>query len=103
MQMINPNTELTLRLVQKTLGGDTSINVPGDNVGTDVISPWEGASDDKSDEPPVSPSNPSLSGKLLAYQQFSESKKQQEEEKKKKREKEKKRRKETEKIKEKSW
>jgi hypothetical protein len=29
-------------------GGDTSINVPGDNVGTDVISPREGASDDKS-------------------------------------------------------
>ena len=28
-------------------GGDTSINVPGDNVGTDVISPQEGASDDK--------------------------------------------------------
>ena len=26
-------------------GGDTSINVPGDNVGTDVISPPEGASD----------------------------------------------------------
>jgi hypothetical protein len=66
-------------------GGDTSINVPGDNVGTDVISPREGASDDKSDEPPVLPSNPPLSGKLvLAYQQFLESKKQQEEEKKKK-------------------
>ncbi len=29
-----------------TDGGDTSINVPGDNVGTDVISPQEGASDD---------------------------------------------------------
>ncbi len=29
-----------------TDGGDTSINVPGDNVGTDVISPREGASDD---------------------------------------------------------
>jgi hypothetical protein len=28
------------------------------NVGTDVISPREGASDDKSDEPPVLPSNP---------------------------------------------
>ena len=60
-------------------GGDTSINVPGDNVGTDVISPREGASDDKSDEPPVLPSNPPLSGKLLAYQQILESKKQQEE------------------------
>ncbi len=53
-------------------GGDTSINVPGDNRGTDVISPQEGASDDESDEPPVLPSNPPLSGKLLAYQQFSE-------------------------------
>jgi hypothetical protein len=49
------------------------------------------------------PSNPPLSGKLLAYQQFLDSRKQQEEEeKKKKREKEKKRRKEKEKTKEKS-
>jgi hypothetical protein len=53
-------------------GGDTSINIPGDNVGTDVISPQEGASDDKSDEQPVLPSNPPLSGKLLAHQQFLE-------------------------------
>ncbi len=53
-------------------GGDTSINVPGDNVGTDVTSPREGASDDKSDELPVLPSNPPLSGKLLMYQQFLE-------------------------------
>ncbi len=36
-----------------TDGGDTSINVPGDNVGTNVISPREGAYDAKSDEPPV--------------------------------------------------
>jgi hypothetical protein len=28
-------------------GGDTSINVPGDNVQTDVISPQEGASNEK--------------------------------------------------------
>ncbi len=55
-----------------TDGGDTSINVPGGNVGTDVISPQEGASDGKCDEPPVLPSNPILSGKLLAYQQFLE-------------------------------
>jgi hypothetical protein len=41
-----------------TDGGDTSITVPGDNVGTDVISPQEGASDDESDEPPVLSSNP---------------------------------------------
>jgi hypothetical protein len=53
-------------------GGDTSMNVPGENVGTDVISPRERASDDKSDEHPVLPSNPPLSGKLLAYQQFLE-------------------------------
>jgi hypothetical protein len=53
-------------------GGDTFINVLGDNVGTDVISPQEGASDDKSDKHPVLPSNPPLSGKLLAYQQFLE-------------------------------
>ncbi len=83
--------------------GDTSIYVPGDNVQTDVISPWEGASDDKSDEPPVLPSNSPLSGKLLAYQQFLEWKQQQQEEKKNKREREKKRRKEKEKIKQKSW
>ncbi len=44
----------------------------GGNVGTDVFSPREGASDDKSDEPPVLPSNPPLSGKLLAYQQLVE-------------------------------
>jgi hypothetical protein len=41
-------------------GGDTSINVPGDNVGTDVISPREGASDDKKDGPTVLPSYPPL-------------------------------------------
>jgi hypothetical protein len=50
-------------------GGDSSINLPGDNVGTDVISPREGASDDESDKPPVLPANPPLSRKLLAYQQ----------------------------------
>jgi hypothetical protein len=33
-----------------TDGGDTSINVLGDNVETDVISPREGASDDKCDD-----------------------------------------------------
>jgi hypothetical protein len=39
-------------------GGDSSIYVTSDNVQTDVIFPQEGASDDKSDEPPVLPSNP---------------------------------------------
>ncbi len=55
-----------------TDSGDTSINVPGDNVETDVISPQEGASDDKSDEPPVLPSNPLPNGKILSYQQYLE-------------------------------
>jgi hypothetical protein len=63
-------------------GGDTSINVPGDNVGTDVISPQEGASDDESDEPPVLPSNLPPNGKILMYQKYLESKHQQEREKK---------------------
>ncbi len=53
-------------------GGDTSINVPGDNVGTDVISPQEGASDEKSHKSPVLPSNAPLSGKALQFQQFLE-------------------------------
>ncbi len=66
-----------------TDGGGTSINIPGNNVGTDVISQGEGGSDDKSDEPTVLPSNPPLSGKALMYQQYLESKQKQEEEKKK--------------------
>ncbi len=48
-----------------TDGGDTPINIPGDNVGTDVISPREVASDDESDEPPVLPSNPLPNGEIL--------------------------------------
>ncbi len=67
----------------------------GGNVVTDVISPQRGASDDKSVKPAVLPSYPPLSGKLLAYQQFLDSKKQQIEEKKK----EKKKRKEEKKKK----
>jgi hypothetical protein len=35
----------------------------GGNVGTDIISPQEGASDDESDEPSVLPSNPPQNGK----------------------------------------
>jgi hypothetical protein len=38
--------------------GPESKDTDGGNVGTDVISPQEGASDDKSDEPLVLPSNP---------------------------------------------
>ncbi len=56
-------------------GGDTSMNVPGDNVQTDVISPREGASDGKSNEPPVLPANAPLSGKQLCWQQFLKAKK----------------------------
>ncbi len=69
-----------------TGGGDTSINVPGDNVGTDDISPQDGASDDKSDEPPVLPSNPPPNGKILVYQKYLESKKQHDKNKKKRKE-----------------
>jgi hypothetical protein len=71
-----------------TDGCDTSINVPGDNIGTDVISPGEGGSDDRNDGSTVLQSNPLLSGKALTHQQYLESKQKQEEEKKKKREKE---------------
>jgi hypothetical protein len=52
--------------------GQESEGTDGGNVGTDVISPLKGASDDKSEEPPALPSYPSLSGKLLVYQQFFE-------------------------------
>jgi hypothetical protein len=65
-----------------TDGSDTSINVPGSNIGTDVISPEEGGSDDKSDGSKVLPSHSPLSGKALLYQQYLESKQKQEEEKK---------------------
>jgi hypothetical protein len=50
--------------------GPESEGTDGGNVGTDVISPQEGASDDKSDEPPVLPSNPPLNGNILVYQQY---------------------------------
>ena len=42
---------------------DTTINVPGDNVVTNVISPGGGGSNDKSDGPTVLPSNSPLCGK----------------------------------------
>jgi hypothetical protein len=44
------------------------MNVPGDNVVPDVISPGGGGSHDKSDGPTVLPSNSPLSGKKLLYQ-----------------------------------
>jgi hypothetical protein len=67
-----------------TDGSDTSINVLGDNIGTDVISLGEGGSDDKSDGSTVLPSHSPLSGKALLYQQYLESKQKQVEEKKRK-------------------
>jgi hypothetical protein len=76
----NPNRQES----DVTDGGDTSINVLDGNVGTDVISPGEGGSDDESDEPTVLPSNHPLRGKLLVYQQYLESKQKQEEGKKRK-------------------
>jgi hypothetical protein len=48
------------------------MNVPGDNVVTDVIPPGGGGSHDKSDGPTVLPSNYSLCGKTLLYQQYLE-------------------------------
>jgi hypothetical protein len=78
-------------------GGDTSINVPGDNVPTDVISPPEGASEEKSNESPVLPSNAPLRGKALQFQQYLEAKNNK---KNRKRKKEKKQRKEEKKKKE---
>ena len=44
------------------------MNVPGDNVLTDVISPGGDGSHDKSNGPTVLPSNSPLSGKTLLYQ-----------------------------------
>ncbi len=44
------------------------MNMPGDNVVTDVISLGGGESHDKSDGPTLLPSNSPLSGKTLLYQ-----------------------------------
>jgi hypothetical protein len=44
------------------------MNVPHDNIGTDVISPGEGGSNDKSDGLTVLSSNPPLSGRALMYE-----------------------------------
>ncbi len=66
--MINTNK------VQKQIFGTDNPKRPelegadGGNVGTDNISPREGASDDESDEPPVLPSNPPPTGKIFMYQ-----------------------------------
>jgi hypothetical protein len=57
-----------------TKGGDTSTNIPGNSIRTEMISPGEGGSDDNSNGPKVLQSNPTLSGKVLMYQQYLESK-----------------------------
>jgi hypothetical protein len=44
------------------------MNVPGDNIVTDVISPGGGGSHDKSNGPKVLPSNSPFSGKTQLYQ-----------------------------------
>ena len=54
---------------------DTTMNVPGDNVVTDVIPPGGGGSQYKSDGPTVLPSNSPLCGKTLLYQQYLEKEK----------------------------
>jgi hypothetical protein len=51
---------------------DTTMNVPGDNVVTDLISPGGGGSHDKSDGPKVLPSNSPLNRVTLVYQQYLE-------------------------------
>ncbi len=51
---------------------DTTMNVPGDNVVTDVIFTGGGGSHEKGDGPTVLPSNSSLCGKTLLYQQYLE-------------------------------
>jgi hypothetical protein len=68
--------------------GPESEGTDGGNIGTDVISPLEGASDDESDKPPVLPTNPQPNGKILMYQKYLESKKTRRRGKEKKREQE---------------
>jgi hypothetical protein len=54
---------------------DTTMSIPGDNVGTDVIPPGGGGSHDISDGPTELPSNSPLSGKTLLYQHYLEKRK----------------------------
>jgi hypothetical protein len=54
---------------------DTTMNVAGDNVVTDVIPPGGGGSEYKSDGPTVLLSNSLLCGKTLLYQQYLEKEK----------------------------
>ncbi len=68
-----------------TDGGNTSINVPGVNIETDVISPGEGDSDNKIHGSTILPSNPPLTRKLLMYQKYLKSKENKKRRKRKKR------------------
>jgi hypothetical protein len=67
----NPPLSGKARMYQQYLESkqnDTTTNVPGDNVLTDVISPGGGGSHDKSNGHTVLPSNSISSGKPLLYQ-----------------------------------
>ncbi len=64
--------ELMYQQYLESKQNDTTMNVPGDNVVTDVISSEGGGYDDKSDGPKVLPSNSPLNGKTLLYQQYLE-------------------------------
>ncbi len=59
----------------ETKWNDTTMNVPGDNVVTDAISPGGGGYHDKSNGPTVLPSNSPWSGKTLLHQHDSEKRK----------------------------
>ncbi len=58
---------------EDTKGGDTSTNKPSNSIGTEVIFPGEGGSDDNSDGPTALQFNPPLSRTALLYQQYLES------------------------------
>jgi hypothetical protein len=76
-----PNKDQNQRLVQKTNMDQNQklqrvvilLKINQASIGTEVISPGEGGSDDISHGPEVLQSNPPLSGKALLYQQYLES------------------------------
>jgi hypothetical protein len=78
--MIHPNKDHNQSLVQKTKTDQNQKlvmvvilpNVPDVNIGTDVISPGKGSSNDKIDGSTILPSNPPLTGKALKYQKYME-------------------------------
>jgi hypothetical protein len=74
----NPSVSGKALLYQQYLESkqnDTTMNVPGDNVVTDVIPPGGSGCQYKSDGPTVFPSNSPLCGKTLLYQQYLEKEK----------------------------